>query len=480
MNFPQPLLDPEQPIKVRGARRFAPLLLALALMSAALLLLIALLGVLFRVQPVTVTVQVDGAAQTVMTTAPTVGVLLGDLEIPLAEGDTVTPALSAALEAGMLIRVQHARSVTLTLDGQTRQLRTHLTHPAAILEALQITVASGDRLVIDGTPADADALAAWPVPVSHILVQRAASIGVIEDGRTQTFETLAATVGDALYEAGITLYVADRVTPALDTAVRDGLTITIERSRPVTISADGLTLEARARGGTVADALDAVDVSLVGLDYSIPAEGVPLQPGMRIRVIRVREEMLIEESTRPYQTIYQADSTLELDQRAVVQGGVPGIIRTTTRIRYENEIEVSRAVDETTVLQDVVDEVIAYGTNVVLRTIETPEGPLQYWRRLRMYATSYHPAALGGDNITSIGRVLTKGIIASDPQVIPYGTRIYVAGYGVGEMADTGGPRRRLWVDLGYDDSNWVSWSSWVDVYLLAPAPAEFPLRIAN
>jgi 3D (Asp-Asp-Asp) domain-containing protein len=118
-----------------------------------------------------------------------------------------------------------------------------------------------------------------------------------------------------------------------------------------------------------------------------------------------------------------------------------------------------------------VNHIIGYGTNIVLRTIDTPEGPRQYWRRLRMYATSYHPAALGGDNVTATGRILTKGIVASDPRVIAYGNTLYIPGYGEGVMADTGSARSGLWIDLGYDDANWVSWSRWVDVYLLAPVP---------
>jgi 3D (Asp-Asp-Asp) domain-containing protein len=94
-----------------------------------------------------------------------------------------------------------------------------------------------------------------------------------------------------------------------------------------------------------------------------------------------------------------------------------------------------------------------------------------------MYATSYHPAALAGDAVTATGRALTKGIIASDPDVIPYDSQVYVPGYGVGIMADTGAFSRRLHIDLGYDDANFVSWSRWVDVYLLAPAPdpSEIP-----
>jgi len=98
---------------------------------------------------------------------------------------------------------------------------------------------------------------------------------------------------------------------------------------------------------------------------------------------------------------------------------------------------------------------------------------------MRLYATSYHPAALGGDNVTATGRILTKGIVGIDPTLIPYGSQMYVPGYGLalaadtGKAADTGIRRRKLWIDLGYDDENWVSWSRYVDVYMLTPVPAE-------
>ncbi|MBZ0275116.1 MAG: G5 domain-containing protein, partial [Anaerolineae bacterium] len=149
-------------------------------------------------------------------------------------------------------------------------------------------------------------------------------------------------------------------------------------------------------------------------------------------------------------------------------------LQTNTRIRLENGVEISRTAESAAVLVEPVNEVIAYGTNVVIQTVNTPDGPREYWRVLRLYATSYHPAALGGDDVTATGRRLTKGIVAIDPRVIPYGTEVYVEGYGVGLAADTGGPRRSArWIDLGYDDENWVSWSRPVDVYILTPIPAN-------
>jgi hypothetical protein len=46
----------------------------------------------------------------------------------------------------------------------------------------------------------------------------------------------------------------------------------------------------------------------------------------------------------------------------------------------------------------------------------------------------------------------------------------------VGTIADTGGgiPGRK-WIDLGYEDDDYVSWHNWVTVYFLTPVPEYIP-----
>lgn len=449
------------------------LLLGAVVVGALAWVVCGLLVVAAAVPPQRAVVLVtDISAQPIVTRAKTVSALLTEAGVVLGEGDVVTPALTTPLVDGAVVRLRRARSVTLVVDGVSSALRTHLTNPADILTAAGYNLSLRDRITVDGTPADPTSLAQWPVPASQIAVRRALPLTIDDDGALMVFESAGETVGEALYEAGITLYLADAVAPGLDAPLARGMHIAIRRSRPVTITADGVAVQTRASGDTVADALAEAGITLIGQDYTIPADSAPLLAGMHIRVIRVTEETLVERETLPYVTIYQPDPTLELDQRVVVQAGREGLRQTTVRVRYENGYEVGRAVDENGVLlQEPVDQIVRYGTNVVLRTIDTPEGPLQYWRRLRMYATSYHPQAVGGDSITALGETLRKGIVGSNPRIIPYRSRVYVPGYGVGLMADTGSFPRPLWIDLGYSDDNWVPWSRFVDVYLLTPVP---------
>jgi uncharacterized protein YabE (DUF348 family) len=398
--------------------------------------------------------------------------LLQEQGISLGDADHIVPALDTPITSNLVVQIERSRAVTLLIDGQIEVVNTVSQDPATILSERGFTYEAVDRIVLDGTVVTPDQLAGWPVPVSSITLRRAVTIQVNEEGDERSIQTTAETVGEALFDAGVTIFMADSVTPGLDAPLTDALRVNIVRARPVAIIADGARIETRLQGERVRDALAGAGVALLGADYSVPSEDQPLVGGMVIRVIRVQETEVVEEIEIPFETVSQADATLELDQERVVQAGQAGLERRVIRVRLENGIEVSREVTETVVVREVLNQVISYGTSVVVRSLDTPQGPRQYWRVLRMYATSYHPAALGGDDVTATGRRLVTGIIASNPRVIPYGSEVYVDGYGVGLMADTGGPRRfPLWIDLGYSDADFRPWSRYVNVYILTPVP---------
>ncbi|MCB9458160.1 MAG: DUF348 domain-containing protein [Anaerolineaceae bacterium] len=426
------------------------------------------------INPMTIEIDDAGQRTTVYTTAQTIGDLLEEAHISLEPDDAISDPLDAPLRPGRIIYINRAREINLTVDGEHQTIRSALTNPYDILQQAGVRLADVDRVWLDGTETDPGNVLLWPVPVLDIEVKHAMTVTVVDSGETRTLETTAETIGEALFEADITLYLTDIVTPDLTQPVSDGLTVSIDRADPITVVVDGAEIETRVQGTTVSEALAEAGISLIGLDYTRPEEAAPTEPGMRIEVIRVTEER--ETSTEPigYDTVYTADAAMALDTQELRQGGQAGVREIYTRVRYENGVEVSRSEDGSAVMQEPVNEVIAYGTNIVLHTIDTPEGPVEYWRTFRVYATSYHPAALGGDDVTAIGMKLQKGVIGANPNLIPYRTNVYVPGYGTGVIADTGGARSSpYWIDLGYSDEDWVSWSRYVDIYLLTPVPAD-------
>ena len=265
-----------------------------------------------------------------------------------------------------------------------------------------------------------------------------------------------------------------------------GLKIEVQQSRPIHVDVDGRTLHTRTLRQSIGEVLSDLGVTLIGEDYTQPPLDAAVEANTSVTVVRVREEVLIEQETIPFDTVTIADPTMELDT-SLEQAGHSGVSQKRTMIRYENGQEVKRVADpDFIVLQAPVNKELRYGTNVVIRTLDTPSGPIEYWRKIRAYATSYSAATSGTPKtakwygITATGLPMKKGLVAVDPSVIRLGTQLYVDGYGVGLAADTGSGVRGRWVDLGYDDDNLQGWWWWVDVYLLTPVPANIPYSLPN
>ena len=476
-----PLRSPARSQSVARPAPRAPLLMIIALTCCTLLvsglLLIRslppdLLGSM--VPERRIIINRDGFAQRLSTRAETVAELFMQAEIEVAADAALSHELGAATVDGMTITIKSARAVTVAVDGDVQVIRTALDNPMEILNRAGIALRSDDIIRVNGAPAHREALADWTIPAQHIEIRRPLSVTVHDNDEQWTVLSTAATVGALLDESGIKLHPNDAVNPTRDSAIRRDMTIAIARAIPITLRLDGVLIKARTQARRVDDALQELNAPLFGLDYVIPAGDSEIVRDMLIEIVRVTEERSAQIETIAYKTRYVAEAELPLDQRVLAQPGQNGTREIRSLARYENGLEVSRQISETVITQPPQDQLVHYGTKIDLRSVETPGGPRQYWRVLCMLATSYHPAALGGDNVTSIGWTLEKGVVAADPKLIQYRTEVFVPGYGSAIMADTGGARSsRYWIDLGYSDEDWVSWRRYVKVYLLTPVPQE-------
>lgn len=310
------------------------------------------------------------------------------------------------------------------------------------------------------------------------------TITIHQEGQQQMVRTRAQTVSAALQQAGITLAVTDQVEPDPSSPLDDGLHIYIRRAIPLLIKVDGRLMEIASPHRQVADVLAGAGINLVGDDFTRPGPDTLLQPNDIIEVIRVTENFLIEDQPIPYETLWQPSDSLELDTEGLLQAGVPGILRRRVRVRYHDGTEASRTATEEWVAREPTAEIMGYGTRIVLRTLQTPGGSYQYWRVARMRVTSYTAASSGKPpdhpayGITASGLQAGTGIVAIDRSVIPFRSWVYVPGYGIGYAGDTGGGVIGRWIDLGYDETEFVPWSGYVDVYYLVPMPENINYRL--
>ena len=200
-----------------------------------------------------------------------------------------------------------------------------------------------------------------------------------------------------------------------------------------------------------------------------------------MKLTRIREEIEVEEEITSFETVFRPDGNLPIDQQQLVNPGAEGITRNRYRVRYEDGTQVDRALEDRWLAQSPTDRVIAYGQKIEEQVFIAADGtPVRYWRKIRVFATSYSASRAGvsPDNPyygkTFTGKPMRYGIVAVDPKVIALGTQMYVEGFGIrGDAEDTGSAILGKHIDLGYNDDNYVSWRKWIDVYLLWPPPSN-------
>lgn len=423
-------------------------------------------------------VQIDGHSSRYVTHARTVAQALQDAGLSLHDGDVVIPDRDTALRQGMTIELRRAFPVEVASPDSRQVVRTASRVPENILAVIGVRVYPGDRILADGLPVEdpGTALAKQPTRLEW-------SPGVditVESGSGHiNLRTSASTVGGALKDAGIALYQADSISPGPATPIAGPMTVAYHPSRELQIAADGVTVHGRASAGTVGEALSQAGVALVGLDFSRPAADQPVPSDGEISVVRVSEQVKVELTPVSFDTQYQPLGDVEIDQQKLIKAGAYGVEAHQVRVRYEDGTETSRIEEGSWLAKAPEPRVVGYGTNIVVRSVSTDDGTIKYWRAVRMWATSYSASRAGVSpdarnyGITASGKPLTKGLVAIDRRYIPFGTQMYVPGYGYALAADTGGGVKGRWIDLGYDDDNYVSWHQYVTVYFLTPVPPE-------
>ena len=407
-------------------------------------------------------------------------------------------SVDSRISEGLRISVQRPRPFRIIADGREKQVSSWAESPAELLADAGIPFSPYDQVSISGElygwddtlplrssherEADADSGPAWERVEREPLqleINRSVRLTVYEGAMPYTIHTLVETVGEALHDAGITIYLGDHVQPALGTPVSSGLRVIIRRSIPVSLVADGRLYKTRTQSRKVGDFLTELGIGLNGLDLISFPLNARLYPDMQIQIVRVREETEIEDKIVPYDMVWVGDRELPIDSREV-RAGADGITRWRYRVRYEDNREVARALEDVWTAQEPQNRVIVYGQKIVPQTFVDDNGrDITYWRKIRMRATSYSASTAGVSpsspwyGYARTGDMMRKGIVAVDPSIIPLHSKVYVPGYGFGDALDTGGAIKLRRIDLGYDDHNLVLWNRWVDVYLLWPPPPE-------
>lgn len=218
-------------------------------------------------------------------------------------------------------------------------------------------------------------------------------------------------------------------------------------------------------------------ISAIILSWHLPsaqaenAQPSPTPPIENLQPIKTEsrfEEKLTEISeTIDRKIVYKDDPETEAGEETILEEGADGkktkIIKT---IYYEGK-EYDREVVGTEIVE-AKDKIISRGTKIVWKTLQTADGEIRYWKKLRVWATHYDSHCPGCNEWTAIGMRQGKGVIAVDPKVIKMRSKVYIPGYGMAVAGDTGGAIKGNIIDLGFDDARTAGWrAKFTDIYIL-------------
>ncbi len=293
-----------------------------------------------------------------------------------------------------------------------------------------------------------------PTGVGVITASAETTYMINDNGKVSYYTTSATDPADVLDEAGLELGIDDTYTITESNGYPG---IYVQRVQTVTIDNGGQLLRTGSYGETVESLLNRLNVSWDEDDTISENLDAETYDGMMITISRKTYATESYSKTIPNKTVYRDDPTMPEGQEEVVTAGSDGEMLCTARVTYENGQEVDRKVLSNHVTKAPVNQVIAVGTAPAEQTkgeltigdgvITTADGDvLTYTSRKTMVATGYSCESTGGYGITATGTRARVGAIAVDPNVIPYGTRMFIVTqdgsyiYGIATAEDTGHP----------------------------------------
>jgi uncharacterized protein YabE (DUF348 family)/3D (Asp-Asp-Asp) domain-containing protein len=283
--------------------------------------------------------------------------------------------------------------------------------------------------------------------------------------------TMDQTVGSLLDEFGIEMGDQDSINVDKSAAVSDDMEIMIHRAMPVKVSTMDGSKEVQMVAGTVQEALQKAGVAVDKNDEVYPSLDTYVEPDMEIQVVKVETKYETEKEKIGFKELSRKNKNLKKGREVTVQKGKQGIREIKYLLTYKNGVMTDREEVKSTVTQKAVDEIVEIGTRTAILMERTPRTSQIYSKTLYDHKKALKPApeiiekVVYADYVTAYthtghrtatGTYPRIGTVAVDPKKIPYGTKLYIPGYGYGRAEDTGAFRGKsfLQLDLFMDSTN--------------------------
>lgn len=340
-----------------------------------------------------------------------------------------------------------------------------------------------------------------------ISIQARKQVYVVVDGQVKAIETSHTSLREMLDEEAIILRPEDKVSMALNSSLKDGDKVLIQRAVEISVSVDGQSKTRLTTKGSVKDVIHEMGVSLTKYDKVFPALATKVTDQLEIKIVRINKQIVDRIEQIPFQVIKTSDPTILKGNVKVVQNGQPGtIVHHIEKIYQDGEFVSMKEVSK--VMQsNRQDKVVAVGTKVeapkpvVVASSQASKKDTSlkssvtkvsqknnkvskagvdftYKKILKNVSmTAYSSEEAGIGTKTASGTRVTEGrTIAVDPNVIPIGWWVYIEGIGIRRAEDTGGAIKGNKIDVYYDslqNARSFGRKSGKTVYVIGPIKPE-------
>lgn len=172
------------------------------------------------------------------------------------------------------------------------------------------------------------------------------------------------TVQDFLTQAGFSLRSEDSIFPPRESKLVPGQTVWYTPARTISIETDHTERKVLTLKATVAEILEDANVPLDTDDLVTPPRAASIADGGIIAVTRVEIRTETTDTPLPFAIQETEDAALSWRQRKTTQKGEKGLRRTTYRVAYHDEHEVSRHLVTTETVKAPIPELVVQGTLV--------------------------------------------------------------------------------------------------------------------
>ena len=267
----------------------------------------------------------------------------------------LTGAVVLAVAATGVGYAAMSKTVTLSLDGKTHQVRTFDDNVAAVLRDQGIKLTDHDAVLPSASSAVGDG--------DTIAVKFGRPLDVKLDGRNNRYWVTATDVASALDQIGMRIGAAHLSASRSATIGRSGMDLSVITPKTLVVKiADHKKQKKTIAALTVADALRQLGVKADGNDKVKPGLGSVLHDGDKVVVTKIGVvQKRVTESVH-YSTIRKQDSSLYSDQSKVVRSGKNGSRKVLYKIFFENGHRQHAKAMHVQVLRAPVAEIVRVGT----------------------------------------------------------------------------------------------------------------------